>query len=533
MKERYKKNLTAYEYLEGWEKVSLSEHLKNWAIRYSDRVALVDEERKITYQEMEEKVEKLARGFFRIGIKNGDTVLVQLPNRISIVEVIFALCRTGAIPIMALPAHRESEIEGIIKLAKPCAYVVAERYLGYEYLTMAQKMKEKYPCLKEIIVDGEPKCGIALRELEGEAVEFPEVDSYEPAVYLLSGGTTGIPKMIPRTHSDYMYNARMSAKRCRLDKDSVYLAALPVAHNFPLCCPGLLGTLDVGGKVVLAATTSADDILNMITEEKVTITALVPAMVNVCMELLSFDDDYDISSLKILQVGGAMLEDTLAEKITRELPCKLMQVFGTAEGLLCFTSLNDTDEIICKCQGTPVSPADEIKIVDEEDNEVPDGEFGELLSRGPYTIDHYFMAEEANQLSFTEDGFYRTGDRAMRTLEKNIRMGGRIKEQINRAGEKIMPSEIENLLCEHPLVKEVAVVGVSDEVLGNRICAFVMPSMEDNDVTHSDVQKFLRERKLASYKIPDQVIQVAFWPLTSMGKIDKKELVEMAKEREA
>lgn len=132
-------------------------------------------------------------------------------------------------------------------------------------------------------------------------------------------------------------------------------------------------------------------------------------MVTVCMEMLEYDEDYDISSLKILQVGGAMLEDYLADKIIEEWPCTLMQVFGTAEMLLSFTSPDDDAIIIARCRGTPVSPAYEVKIVDENDEEVPTGVFGELLSRGPYTIDVYYMAEEANRTSFTEDGFYRTG----------------------------------------------------------------------------------------------------------------------------
>ena len=156
-----------------------------------------------------------------------------------------------------------------------------------------------------------------MSESDDAKVNFPKVDGYKTAVLLLSGGTTGIPKLIPRTHADYLYNARMSAKRCKMCGDDVYLASLPVAHNFPLCCPGLLGTLDVGGKVVLARTTSPDDILNAITKERVTITALVPAMVTVCMEMLEWDQNYDISSLRILQVGGAMLEDALADKIIR------------------------------------------------------------------------------------------------------------------------------------------------------------------------------------------------------------------------
>ena len=348
-----------------------------------------------------------------IGVKKGDKVIVQLPNRISLVTSLFALARIGAVPIMALPAHREAEIDGFMKLAEPVAYIVAEKYLGYDYTVMATELQKKYPFVKSLIVDGDQGGDYRFSELKGNARDFPDVDSYSKAVLLVSGGTTGIPKLIPRTHTDYIYNARMSIKRCQLDQNSVYLAALPVAHNFPLSCPGLLGILDVGGKVVLCKNTSPDEILSLIMQEKVTITSLVPAMVNVCMEMMEWDDDFDISSLKILQVGGAMLDDTLADRIVREWPCKLMQVFGTAEGLLSFTHPDDDDSIITRCQGTPISPADEIRIVDNQGNDVNKGEFGELLSRGPYTIDGYYKADEANKVSFTQDGYYCTGDRAM------------------------------------------------------------------------------------------------------------------------
>ena len=436
----YKKDMSKYENLEGWERCGFGEQLDRWAEKYGERTAVTDSEDEISYMELKQKADCLAAAFLRKGILKGDKVLVQLPNRISFVIVFFALSKIGAVPIMMLPAHREAELEGIIELAKPAAYIVVEKYLGFSYVPMANAMKEKYSCIRHIFIDSESgDISGMIAETCGENGAFPAVDGYETAVLLLSGGTTGVPKLIPRTHTDYMYNARMSAKRCRLDSSDVYLASLPVAHNFPLCCPGLLGTLDVGGKVVLASATSPDDILDAITEEGVTITALVPAMVTVCMEMLEWDEDYDISSLRILQVGGAMLEDSLADKIIEEWPCKLMQVFGTAEGLLSFTSPEDEGSLIARCQGTPVSPADEVKIVDEEDKAVPEGVFGELLSRGPYTIDGYYMAEEANKKSFTPDGFYRTGDKAMWTKDGRLRLGGRIKEQINRAGEKIMP----------------------------------------------------------------------------------------------
>ena len=522
--------MAQYENLTGWEKLSLGKQLDKWAVQYGDRIAVADSEKEITYLELNQKAICIGQYFMEKGICKGDKVLVQLPNRISFVAILFALAKIGAVPIMMLPAHREAELEGIIELAKPTAYIVVERYLGFAYVEMAMAMQKKFPCIRNVFVDGAQREEWYEAEMEGQG-EFPNVDSYSPAVLLLSGGTTGIPKLIPRTHTDYMYNARMSAKRCQLDENSVYLAALPVAHNFPLCCPGLLGTLDVGGKVVLAPTTSPDDILTAITEEKVTITALVPAMVTVCMEMLEYDEDYDISSLKILQVGGAMLEDSLADKIIEEWPCTLMQVFGTAEGLLSFTSPDDDVAVIARCQGTPVSPADEVKIVDERDEEVPTGVFGELLSRGPYTIDGYYMAEETNRTSFTEDGFYRTGDKAMWTGKGHLRMGGRIKEQINRAGEKIMPSEVEGYLCQHPNIKEAAVVGVPDEVLGNRICAYVMLEVE-KQVDLREIHQFLKSIGVAFYKLPDQVESIDFWPLTSVGKIDKKVLVERATKKE-
>ena len=177
-----------------------------------------------------------------------------------------------------------------------------------------------------------------------------------------------------------------------------------------------------------------------------------------------------------------------------------------------------------------MSPADEVKIVDEEDKAVPEGVFGELLSRGPYTIDGYYMAEEANKKSFTPDGFYRTGDKAMWTKDRRLRLGGRIKEQINRAGEKIMPSEIEAYLCRHSKIKEAAVVGVPDETLGNRICAFLVTD-DEAGIDLQEIHRFLREIGVAAYKMPDQIERVETWPLTSVGKIDKKALERMTQEK--
>ena len=204
--------MAQYENLTGWEKLSLGKQLDKWAVQYGDRIAVADSEKEITYLELNQKAICIGQYFMEKGICKGDKVLVQLPNRISFVAILFALAKIGAVPIMMLPAHREAELEGIIELAKPTAYIVVERYLGFAYVEMAMAMQKKFPCIRNVFVDGAQREEWYEAEMEGQG-EFPNVDSYSPAVLLLSGGTTGIPKLIPRTHTDYMYNARMSAKR--------------------------------------------------------------------------------------------------------------------------------------------------------------------------------------------------------------------------------------------------------------------------------------------------------------------------------
>ncbi|TWH46111.1 salicylate synthase [Sporomusa sp. KB1] len=515
-----------YEQAGYWEPLTLGQQLTVWAERYTDNIALVEGETRLTYRELDRRADELAAGFFHMGIKKGCNVVVQLPNRISFVLTCFALFRIGALPVLALPAHREAELDGIFSLAKPVAYIIPDTFLGFDYKKMADHLVKKHPSVKFIITDGEDKSGASLANISGPPVQL-ELPSYkDTALLLLSGGTTGTPKLIPRTHADYAYNAKTSAACCKLNSQSVYLAVLPVAHNFPLCCPGILGTLSVGGRVVLCKTTSCEEAFPLIEKEQVTITALVPAIVNLWLEVLEWDTYSDISSLEVLQVGGSMLDGNIAKRIAPEMHCRLQQVFGIAEGLICCTSLGDPEDIILSCQGRPLSVDDEIRIVNQDGNDVAAGEYGELLVRGPYTISGYYQAPEQNSKCFTFDGFYCSGDRARMTAEGNIQIGGRIKEQINRAGEKIMPAEIEAYLCAHPQIRDAAVVALPDENLGERSCAYLLT--DTSEISLADIHQFLTNRGIARYKLPDQIEIIDFWPLTSVGKVDKTKLKKMA-----
>ncbi|GIQ70287.1 salicylate synthase [Xylanibacillus composti] len=515
-----------YEQLGYWEPLTLGQHLHRWAERYRDSVALVEGDSRLTYRELDGKADELASGLYNMGIKKGDHVVVQLPNRISFVVVCFALFRIGALPILALPAHRETELDGIFQTAEPVAYIAPDVYLGFDYRPMANRLAKRHPSVRFVITDGDNESGVRLADIGMPPVKLEQPAYRDIALLLLSGGTTGIPKLIPRTHADYAYNAKAAATRCNLKAQSVYLAVLPVAHNFPLCCPGILGTLSVGGKVVMCQTSSCDEALPLIAQEKVTITALVPSLASMWLDVLEWDRTSDISSLEVLQIGGAMLEEQLARRIMPEMGCKLQQVFGMAEGLICCTSLDDTEQIIQSCQGRPLSADDEILLVDEEGNEVETGEYGELLVRGPYTINGYYRAPEQNRKAFTPDGFYRSGDRARVTAEGNIQIGGRIKEQINRAGEKIVPSEVESWLCAHPDIQDAVLIGLPDARLGERSCACLMTG--GKEISLAEIHRFLQDKGVARYKMPDQIVFVDVWPLTGVGKIDKAKLKKLA-----
>ena len=532
----YKKNYKNYEYLENWSTKTIGEHIREWSEAYGDKIAVIDNLREITFKELYKRSCEIAAGLLEGGIRAGDNIVLQMPNSATFVEVFFGCIIMGAIPILALPAHRKGDLNGVFKLAEPRAYFIKDSYMGYDYISLARELKKEHFSVEHVFVDTDKDIEgyIKISDIKGENRDFERCSAYETALLLLSGGTTGTPKLIPRTHADYIYNSVTAALKCKVTEKSVYLSILPIAHNFSLSSPGLLGVLGKGGTVVMAPSGSPDEVLPLIEEKGVTMTAMVPALIPIFSEILDMDLGYDISSLELLQVGGALLEPAVAQRVCEEWPCKLMQVFGTAEGLICFTDLDDSNEIIINYQGRPISPADEIKIVDNEGEEVGYGEYGELLARGPYTIDGYYKLPEVNKQVITEDGFYRTGDRATYDLVKGLKMGGRIKEQINRAGEKIMPAEIERYLCEHKLIEEAAVIGVPDEELGYKSVAFIKYYREvekTEKVTRKEISEYFCKLGVAAYKIPDMVIDVEQWPVTSVGKIDKKQLIKIVEER--
>lgn len=518
-----------YSELGYWRGSELTAPVREQARINPDKVALIDSfGKKLTYAELNQTADRVASALHKWGLRRGDRFILQLPNVIELVTLLLGSIRAGVIPVMVLPTHRQQEISHLAKGSGAVAYAITDVEASYDFRSLARIVREAVPSLHKVVVVGDPgddPAAVSYGELLSSANESLRADDIYPssvALFLHSGGTGGLPKLIPRTHNDYEYNARASAQLCGFDESTVYLASLSAAHNFPLACPGILGTFIGGGTVVLAREPSPDSVFNLIAKHRVTITAVVPTLAALWLEAREFDDT-DLSSLRILQVGGAKLAPSVAARIHEFLGVRVQQVFGMAEGLLNFTRDDDPVDLVETTQGRPLSPHDEIRIVDDMGAQVVDGEVGELWTRGPYTIRGYVAAPEANERSFTTDGFYRTGDLVRRLPTGHLVVEGRAGDQINRGAEKFSAVEIEEYLLDHPAVKEIAVIGVPDPNLGQASCAIVRPI--ETPPTLRELRDFLRNRGVATYKFPDRIRVVDEIPLTRFGKIDRKRLL--------
>ncbi|PRF96922.1 (2,3-dihydroxybenzoyl)adenylate synthase [Burkholderia ambifaria] len=504
-----------------WLGQSFAQWFDERVARHAERVALVQGDLRWSYRTFAAEAERTACALTACGIVPGERVVVQLPNCVAFFAVTFALFRIGALPVFALPAHRRREIGYFCRHAGAVAYVAAERHDGFDYRALASEIRADAPTLRHMLFTAPGNTRVALPEPTPDVALPPGPGAHEIAFLQLSGGSTGTPKLIPRTHDDYLYSVRESARICGLTERSVYLAALPAAHNYALSSPGSLGVFEAGGTVVLSDGASPDAAFPLIERERVTVAALVPPLVPVWLAAAG-QRRGALASLELVQVGGARFDPALAARAADGFGAQLQQVFGMAEGLVNYTRLDDPRDVVIATQGRPISPDDEVRIVDDDDRPVAPGEVGHLLTRGPYTIRGYYDAAAHHARAFTADGFYRTGDRVRLTAGGQLVVEGRAKDQINRGGEKIPAEEIEHLLLAHPGVVDAALVAMPDPYLGERSCAYVIRGAPAPAA--ADLVRFVREQGVAAYKVPDRIEFVDAFPKTPVGKIDKRAL---------
>jgi 2,3-dihydroxybenzoate-AMP ligase len=511
-----------------WQDKSLAKEFDAVFKTHPERDALVDRERTYTYGDIDEITDRLALNLLDIGLQPLDRVVPALPNVAEFVLLYFALQKIGAIPIAALATHRFAEINQFVQLSAATTCVYPERQGDFAFEPVIRRVQEANPHLRHCI--SLPRLEDLIHDkprLAGDELAKIRIDPTDPCIFQLSGGTTGIPKLIPRTHNDYAYNSKTAAPVCGVTKDSVLLLALPIAHNLPLACPGIQGYFFQGGKVVLSPTTRPEEMFRLIEKHRCTHIKVVPAL------LIRMINDpsiarFDLSSLRIIQSGGQRMQPEVRLRTHQLIPSAFVQEnFGMSEGMLFFVRLDDPTEVKLETCGRPICEDDEVKLVDDEGREVPDGEVGELTCRGAYTLRGYYGVPEYNARQFTPDGFYRSGDLMRKHPSGNYVVEGRKKDLINRGGEKISCEEIENLILMHPAVQNVACVPVPDPNLGEKMCACLILK-PGREIDLPSLVSFLKDKEIAKFKLPERLLVCDDFPVSTFGKVSKKTLSEIA-----
>jgi 2,3-dihydroxybenzoate-AMP ligase len=507
---------------------------------YPEKIGLVDGVGQWTNRDLRQAVDKLAISLMGLGIKPKDRVLLQLPNWHEFVVSFVALQKIGAVVVVLVPRHNQMEINHFCKLTEPVAWILPQQYGKIEYKQIIDDVLKENPQLKEKIIQVRAVGATPYHDLQKlieqakltrgnlKALEERRPDPDECSQILPTGGTTGLPKLSPRSHNCYMNNVEYHAYRWEMNSQDTVMVITPLGHNLSVHW-GVAAAFLAHAKLVLLDSVKPQDICEWIQREKVTAIPTVPALI---ARVVQMDDlaNYDLSSLKKISVGGAPSTQELVKSVYDKIGCYFINGFGSVEGTCSSTKPGDSIDVICGSVGKPICPYDELKVVDPNGNEVPVGVDGELVSKGPGIFTGYFKSSADRAKTFTEDGFFRTGDQGKKDEQGYIWITGRIKDIIIRGGENISAVEIENLMSVHLDVQDVAVVGMPDKILGERTCAYIIPK-PGKKPTLQEIVAFLKGRGASVLQLPERIELVDELPMTKVGKVDKKALREDIKKK--
>lgn len=506
---------------------------------YPNKEALVDDTGRFTYALLRENVDRLAIGLMKLGIKKKDFVLLQLPNWHEFIYAYFALHKIGAILVLLVPRHAYTEISYLCGLTKPKAWIIPERYRKINYLPLIENIRRENPQL-EFIVSARAKENDRFVSLERlidqsepsqenlEELDYRRPDPMVVGQIMPTGGTTGVPNAAPRTHNDYIANVEYHARAWEITGEDTLLTVAPVSHGQGILA-GLGGSFISYAKYILTASTKPEDICRIIEKEKVTAFPTVPAIIN---RIVNFEglNKYDLSSLKKIYGGGAPSTPELVRKVYEKIGCKYINAFGSVEGSSAMTRLDDDIDTICNTIGKKDCPYTHFKVIDSDGKEPPPNTSGEMVTKGPTIFAGYFKSPDLNKEAFTYDGYFKTGDLAKIDENGYIKITGRIKDIILRGGESISATEIEGLISAHPDIHDVAVVGMPDKDLGERICAYIQVA-PGSKVESEEIISFLKNLGASHLQLPERIEFIDAIPLTKVGKADKKTLRDDIKKR--
>ncbi len=528
-----------YNRLRWWAGLTFGDLIDKAADVYPHKMGFVDGRSRLTFSQAREKVNRLAISFMDLGIEVLERVLVQLPNWNEFIYAYFALQKIGAIPVLLIDRYREYEINDLIRLTGATHWIVPRKYKKVDYLPIIKDVLKGNPQIKHVCLVREERPGKFLsleRLIEGTAltqaglVKLAErrPDPMQVGHLGPTGGTTGSPKVVPRTHNDYLCRVEYAARAWELTSNDTMLIANPIGHDLPFSI-GLCSILFVYGKTVMLDSTAPEYMCRIIEKERVTAVPFVPAL---AARLAMFPglENYDFSSLRKMYVGGGSAVPEVVKAVNEKLGCIYLNAYGGTEGMNAQTRLEDDFETVLRTVGKPTCPYDTYKVVDEHGNELPPKSSGELLVKGPGIFTGYFNASEENEKAFDKDGFFKTGDMAMFDEAGRIILTGRLREMIKRGGESISTVEMERLIVTHPDVEAVAVVGMPDPELGERACAYIQPK-PGSKPSFDEIISFLKGKGASVLQLPERIEFVDNMPLTKTKKLDKRALEEDIKKK--
>jgi 2,3-dihydroxybenzoate-AMP ligase len=517
-----------------WRNVTVGDLLDNNVSRFPDKIALADERTEVTWRELQKNVNRMALHLHKLGVEYGDFFVLQMANVVEFYYLFFALNRLGAVPVMSLPRHRTKEIDHLLRLheARGICVMVGEKF---DYVAMIEEMVERHLYLKVKLTAGgaAPDGWQSVDDLMAQAIEkdYPAdylkqfaPDPNDICCEQLSGGTTGVPKGIPRTHNDYICMWEAYIGLVGFTDESICLVGIPVAHNAvfnTMAGPAFLK----GATIILTKSPRPKEQFALIEKYRVTTIQLIPVQITYWKEADEDRRQYDLSSLRVVSAGGQKVQPELARWVLEDLGVDMCNHFGMSEGITIGNRWDSPREPQMYTIGYPHirDAALQVKIVDEKNRPVRSGEMGEMVVRGPSHFKGYFRNPEQNKLSFDEEGFFHSGDLMSQRPDGRFVVEGRKGDVIKRAGENVYPEPVEALLLRHPRVVNAAVIGIPDERTGEKLCCFVQLK-EAQKITFEEVQGYMKQNGLAVFQWPERLEIVEDWPLTAVNKIDKRSL---------
>ncbi len=520
---------------------SVARVLETQAAENPDRVFLIAGDRRFSYAQIHARSTALAAALKELGIEPGDRVAVDLPNWPEFVVALFAAAKLGAVIVPLNPRYTVPELQYMLRHSEATVVISAEDYGGTDYLQLFEGFLTSLPELQYLVTVGEEDLWYDDRIYQfedlvssGEAGTVVDTPAIDPAAdtfaILYTSGTMGKPKGVALTHTNLLTVAAQTVDAIGLSADDVVFGVTTVFHVFGLG-PGIIGTAMAGATLVLQEQFLPDEALHLIEQHRVTVHYGVPTVYVTEMRELDVTDA-DVSSLRAGIVAGAPIGDELVQRIRDALCPNLYVAYSLTEtsSSVAMTRPGDPPDKQVFTVGQPLSGTD-VRVLDLDGTVLPLESLGEIAVRGPGVMKGYYRQPGETAQAFDEEGYFLTGDLGMLDEDGYLHIVGRRKELIIRGGFNVYPREVEDRLHAHPAVLDVAIVGLPHEVLGEVVCACVVP-VEGAIVTGEEIKEWCRGT-LADYKVPDLVRFFDSFPLTGSGKVRRVELARMVSAEES